>query len=68
MSNPITNSNNPIQAARVEIISAMSSLHMEPEQLDEPLDKANYLAFQDKWAAHACEHLNAALEHLRKLI
>ena len=67
MTAPFLQANDPVQGSRVEIISAISSLHMEPEPLEEPLGREQFLVFQDKWVAHAHEHLNAALEYLKRI-
>ncbi|MCK9361666.1 hypothetical protein M0Q28_05615 [Patescibacteria group bacterium] len=49
-----------------EIQSAISALHMEPEPLPGPFDDEEpaFLAYRDKWAAHAIEHLRSAINIL----
>lgn len=64
---PFMDAKDPVMGARMEIISAMSSLHMRPEPLENPSSKEDYLVFQDKWAAHAHEHLEAAIEYLNRI-
>jgi hypothetical protein len=59
-----TTPNNAAHRAVGEIISAMSALNMYPEELPGPHPEDALLSETDKWAAHACEHLNAAIRHL----
>jgi len=67
MTTPFMDAKDPVMGARMEILDAISSLHMPAEPLDKPLSRENYLVFQDKWAAHAHEHLRAALEYLNRI-
>lgn len=50
--------------ARLEIHSAISALHMEPEVI-EGAENEQFLADRDVWAKHAVEHLRAALDLLQ---
>jgi len=66
MGNPRSNYSDPIQGAINEIISAVSSLNMEPS----PSAKKEYgtwLSESDTNVAHSIEHLREALNQLEKL-
>ncbi len=53
----------PAHAAISELISAMSALNMEPSP--KPASEgATYLSDTDEWAAHAYEHIAAAIDML----
>lgn len=73
MSDPTPNFDQPVHSAVHEIISAMSALNMPPSpETDEAMladiEKKQgvvYLSQSDKWAAHAMEHLQTAVELLR---
>ncbi len=51
----------PIRHAISELISAQSALNMEPSPQDAD---GPYLSDRDKWAAHAYEHIAAAIDVL----
>lgn len=67
MSAPRTDYVDPIEGARIELISAMSALNMEPSPIEHPIGP--YLSDRDEWARHAYEHIIVAfglLERVRK--
>ena len=68
MSEPFTGtSDNPIQTAIHEMISAMSALNMEPDPIPVPDDgQIHFLSERDKWAAHCMEHLHSAFQLLNQ--
>lgn len=59
-----TTPDNAPHRAVLEIISAMSALNMCPEPIENPHPEDMFLSELDRWAAHAYEHLNAAIRHL----
>jgi len=65
MGDPFKKSEDPVNGAVGEIISAMSSLNMEPKPMDKP--EGDYLSETDFWAYHAMEHLRAAIDLLRRV-
>jgi hypothetical protein len=70
MGKPIMTYSDPLHGAISEIISALSSLHMEAEPMpakDLP-DKDN-VQFMDEtllWVNHATEHLHEAIKQINK--
>lgn len=64
MGKPLNPTDDVIHDVMHEIISAMSSLNMEPELIKDP--KGFYLSDTDKWANHAMEHLQSAFDRLHK--
>lgn len=71
MSKPILESENPIQGAMNEVVSAMSALNMEaspvqPAPVREPDSRPIYLSESDEWAKHAMEHLHAVATLLNR--
>lgn len=60
MSEPKINWEVPIQGVVHEMMSAMSSLNMEPSPLATPT--GTYLSETDAWAQHAMSHLTAACQ------
>lgn len=48
-----------------EVASAISALYMEPEAIPGTEDEI-FLGDKDVWAKHAIEHLQAAMELLRR--
>ena len=64
MANPNNAQGNLLEDIMREITSALSSLNMKPELLSKPLNDLEYLSSTDMWAAHAVEHINAALKIL----
>jgi len=67
MSDPFpVHKSHPVHGALLEIVSAMSALNMQPEALPEP--KGEYLSETDRWAEHAMEHLNRAIENLSEAL
>ena len=59
-----TTPNSATHRAVLEIISAMSAINMYPEPIENPHPEDRFLSELDRWAAHAYEHLDAALDHL----
>ena len=57
--------NNPdsLRGAVNEVISAISALHMPHEEREQG-DNPDYLVHTSKWAHHAHEHLQQALQYL----
>jgi hypothetical protein len=49
-----------LRDADCEIISAMSSLNMLPEPIEDIVPDHGWLSETDKWAEHAMEHLHQA--------
>ncbi len=64
MTKPITDDGDPVAAAALEVMSAMSALKMEPEPLEKP--EGDYLSDRDYWVRHSMEHLCAAMKLLRR--
>ena len=64
MGHPRKNYKDPVYGAILEMISAATSLQMEPMAI--PRAKGIFLCERDKWAAHALKHINAALCILQK--
>jgi hypothetical protein len=65
MSEPTTTDPDPIHGALHELLAATSSLRMHPNPMpDQGID--GFLVDTDAWAQHAQEHINAAIEYLRR--
>jgi hypothetical protein len=62
VSAPRTDYEDPLHGVIAELISAQSSLNMEPEPLEKPLGDGQFLSERDKWASHAMEHITAAID------
>lgn len=60
MSEPKIDWDIPLQGIVYEVMSAMSSLNMEPSPLVPP--KGTYLSETDEWVEHAMSHLTAACQ------
>jgi hypothetical protein len=59
----------PLQGAASEIISALSALNMHPNPIpaDQQLpDNPGYLSNTDRWVEHAFDHLQAAMDCIRR--
>lgn len=56
-----------LRSVSCEIISAMSSLNMDPEPIEKESlsEDAHYLSETDRWAKHAMAHLHAAMAHMK---
>lgn len=66
MGDPRKEYENLLQGALIEIISAQSSLNMQPNPVKKPPKDARYLSELDEWAKHAMEHLRAAFDLVRR--
>lgn len=71
MGDPIKHCQDPINGAVNEIISAQSALNMPPKLVpgtpqEWPDGRPPFLSEADEWAKHAYEHLNAAIDLLRR--
>jgi hypothetical protein len=62
MSRPRTDYDDPLYGITAELIAAQSALNMEPLPKKELRPGAHYLSDLDEWAAHAYEHITAALK------
>lgn len=68
MSTPRNDYTRPLAGTIMEIAGAMSALNMLPEPIPKPdPDEPGFLSHTDKWAAHAMEHLSAAVEQISRL-
>jgi hypothetical protein len=66
VSAPFIDDPDKIRGAIHEIISAMSSLNMEAEELYGPFEHPAFLSQTDRWAKHAMVHMHAAIDYLRR--
>jgi hypothetical protein len=68
MSNPCKISkNDPLNSIAGELISAMSSLNMEPDPIKpDKVKDIYYLSDLDGWAKHSMDHLLQAMEGIRE--
>jgi len=67
MGAPRTDYSNHIEGIIQELISAQSSLNMEPSPISPEYEGGFYLSETDEWAKHAYEHIGAALKLATKL-
>ena len=61
MSLPGENYEDKHRGAMVELLSAQSSLNMYPDPIDPDDSSVGYLSETDRWAKHACEHLDKGM-------
>lgn len=71
MSTPFTEAEDPVGGAISEISSAISALNMEPSPIKKTLEEweesSRSLAETDEWAAHAVEHMRAAIQYMQQV-
>ena len=67
MSKPREVPNPNVEDVLLEVMSAMSSLNMPPEELEPPEDSHGWISERYEYAKHAYEHLRAAAHMLDKM-
>ncbi len=65
MCEPFKEDKNLVRCALSELVSAISSLNMEPDPIEKP--DGIYLSDVDYFVKHSVEHIRQAIRYLEKL-